>query len=152
MQLFSPASASIPTTPETWASRRCVRFFSRLTPRRDFLLSSRAALQPGAVRLPQREDAVYPHVLAVWRLDGVRRQERRNGLSSWVPRAAALLGPRRYLTTHSRIGLMGRTLNGRVRCGFASVRCQVAVLSLWPESLCFPPLNLKRLIPRSPTA
>lgn len=54
------------------------------SPHKRFPLCFRATLQPGAVRLPQREDAVYPHVLAVWRLDGMRGQERRDGLSPWV--------------------------------------------------------------------
>lgn len=56
----------------------------RFSPHKQFSLCFRATLQPGAVRLPQREDAVYPHVLAVWRLDGMRGQERRDGLSPWV--------------------------------------------------------------------
>lgn len=37
-----------------------------------------------AVRLPQWRTAVYPLVLGVWRLDSMRWQERRDGLSSWV--------------------------------------------------------------------
>lgn len=49
-----------------------------------FCVYFRAALQPRAVCLPQWEDAVYPDVLAVWRLDSVWGQEWRDGLSPWV--------------------------------------------------------------------
>ena len=50
----------------------------------NLLLCFRAALQPRAVRLPQWEDAMYPNVLAVRRLDSMRGQEWRDGLSPWV--------------------------------------------------------------------
>lgn len=51
---------------------------------RTLLLYFRAALQPWAVCLPQWEDAMYPYVLAVWRLDSMWGQEWRDGLSPWV--------------------------------------------------------------------